>query len=64
MKTTTTEWEFDVGVSTHDWLKEGVTVHHYTRVQVAADDHQTASLIALEMAAAGGWMPTMLLDRI
>lgn len=57
-------WEFDVGVSTHDLLKLGITVHHYTRVQVAEDDHRTAGLIALEMAACGGLMPTALLDRI
>lgn len=62
--TTGTEYEFDVGVSTHDQLRKGITVDHYTRVQVFAENHQLAGLIALEIAAAGGWMPTLLLDRI
>lgn len=58
------EWEFDVGVSTHDLLKVGITVAHYTRVQVVAETHLEASLIALEMASAGGWMPTDILVRL
>lgn len=52
------EWEFDVGVSTHDLLKEGVTVRHYTRVIVAAESYTVAQVIACQMAACGGWMPT------
>jgi hypothetical protein len=45
-------------VSSHDLLKLGIVVRHFTRVYVVA------SLIALEMSAAGGWMPTLLLDRL
>lgn len=52
------EWEFDVGVSTHDLLKEGVTVRHYTRVSVSAVTYVEARLVACQVAAAGGWMPT------
>lgn len=58
------EWEFDVGVSTHDLLKEGVTVRHYTRVNVAAETHAEARLIACQLAACGGWMPTEALLRV
>lgn len=52
------EWEFDVGVSTHDLLKEGVVVRHYTRVSVGASSYVEARLIACQLAASGGWMPT------
>jgi hypothetical protein len=52
------EWEFDVGVSTHDLLKQGVTVRHYTRVSVAASSYVEARLVACQLAACGGWMPT------
>jgi hypothetical protein len=52
------EWEFDVGVSTHDLLRQGVTVRHYTRVSVAASHYVEARLIACQLAACGGWMPT------
>jgi hypothetical protein len=41
---------FDVGVTTHDLLKRGVTVHHYRRVDVAAEDHTEAAVIACQMA--------------
>lgn len=57
-------WEFDVGVSTHDLLKAGVCVDHWTLVQVAAPTHLEAQLIACQMAAAGGWMPTDVITRI
>jgi len=52
------EWEFDVGVSTHDLLKEGVTVRHFTRVSVIAGGYIEARLVACQLAACGGWMPT------
>lgn len=51
-------FEFDVAVSTHDLLKEGVVRRHWTRVAVSASGYQEARLIALQMAACGGWMPT------
>lgn len=57
-------WEFDVGVSTHDFLREGIVVHHYTRVTVAAATYPSAVAIAGEMAACGGWMPTEALVRL
>lgn len=47
-------WEFDVGVSSHALLREGVTVHHYRRVEVVAGDFQEARLIACQMAALDG----------
>jgi len=56
---TLNEYTFDVAVSTHDHLKDAVLVHHWTRVSVyAPEGYLTASLIALEVAACGGWMPT------
>lgn len=51
-------WEFDVGVTTHDLLRVGVTVRHYTRVSVFAQSFTEARLIACQLAACGGWMPT------
>lgn len=57
-------WEFDVGVSNHDLLKEGVIVRHYTRVSVAAESYTEARLVACQLAAAGGWMPTEALLRV
>lgn len=57
-------WEFDVGVSSHDLLKVGVIVRHYTRVSVAAETYVEARLIACQLAAAGGWMPTEALLRV
>lgn len=57
-------WEFDVGVSKHDLLKEGVVVRHYTRVSVAAESYVEARLIACQLAAAGDWMPTEALLRV
>lgn len=52
-------WEFDVGVSTHDLLREGCVVRHYTRVQVAATTYAEAQNTAAALAACGGWMPTV-----
>lgn len=57
-------WEFDVGVSTHDLLKCGVIIRHFTRVIVSAPTHIEGQCIATQMAACGGWMPTLILDRI
>ena len=52
-------WEFDVGVSTHDLLRIGCIVHHYTRVEVAARTLAEAQDTAAALAACGGWMPTV-----
>jgi hypothetical protein len=46
-----TAWEFDVAVSTHNWLKRGVTVLDYRRVTVASPSYLDASLCALQMAS-------------
>lgn len=43
-------WEFDVAVSTHDWLKRGVTALDYRLVTVASGSYLDASLCALQMA--------------
>lgn len=52
-------WEFDVGVSTHDLLRVGCVIHHWTRVDVVASTFAEAQDIAAAMAACGGWMPTI-----
>lgn len=59
-----TEWEFDVGVSTHQLLRAGVVVHHYRTVTVLADDYREASLAAYCLAAADGVQITELLWRL
>ena len=51
-------YEFDVDVSTHDMLKRGVLVADRRRVTVVADDYRTASLVALQLAATDGALPT------
>jgi hypothetical protein len=56
-------YEFDVAVSTHDLLRKGITEATLVSVQVEAEDHCTASLIATQMASVVG-MPTTLYDRI
>jgi hypothetical protein len=53
-------WSFYAGVSTHELLRAGVTVSHYTKVTVSAATFAEAQDIAACMAACGGWMPTEL----
>lgn len=45
--------------STHDDLQRGDTCTDVTRVQVLADDEITAMLVAAQMVAGRGRMPTM-----
>lgn len=56
-------YEFDVAVSTHDLLRQGITEAHYVRAWVEADTHNEASIVACQMATIAG-MPTGLYDRI
>lgn len=60
----TAEWEFDVGVSTHELLRAGVVVHHYRRVTMLADGYSEASLTAYCLAAVDGVQVTELLWRL
>lgn len=46
-------WEFDVGVTTHDALKEGHTVLWWFNTRVLAEDYMEASLVAAQMAHVG-----------
>jgi len=63
---------FDATVSTHDLLKAGVveakmpgSQHRHHRVVVAAEDRDTAALIAAQMVCCvSGGMCTGLYDRI
>lgn len=52
---TTSEWEFDVGVTTHELLQLGVTVAQWVRVHVAADSHLEAAEIAIQMGGIVGY---------
>jgi hypothetical protein len=56
-------WEFEVGVTTHDDLKRGVTLRHWTRVSAEGRTRDDAALVALQTASCGGWIPTGLIDR-
>lgn len=56
----TAVWEFDVGVSTHDRLRRGETVAAVRRVVVAEDTYDGAALLACQIAAADGVIPTEL----
>jgi hypothetical protein len=63
-------FSFDVTVSTHDLLKQGVTearlhgsLHTHHRVVVAGRDRNEAALIAAQMASCHA-MCTGLYDRI
>lgn len=53
-----TVWTVDVETATHDDLREGETVTRISRVQVLAPDETEAKLVACQMAATGGRMPT------
>lgn len=57
-------WEFDVGVTTEDLLKEGVLVAQWRRVEVESASYNDASLTAVLMATAGGAYVTEILVRI
>lgn len=56
-------FSFDVSISTHALLKQGVTAAWWTRVTVAAHCRDCAADIAAAMAARHG-MPTGTYDRI
>ncbi len=54
-------YTFDVDMSTHDALRRGVTALATSRVAVWAKDINEAALIAAQMPAARGYMPTQTL---
>lgn len=49
-------WEFDVGVTTHEALKEGHTVLWWFNTRVLADSYMEASLTAAQMGACHGYV--------
>ena len=53
-----TVWTVDVETATHDDLKVGNTTTSISRVQVLAPDETEAKLVACQMAATGGRIPT------
>jgi hypothetical protein len=62
--TVTEIFEFDVAVSTHDLLQQGITEATYVRVRVMAETVTEAEIVACQMAMATGGMPTDLYHRI
>lgn len=53
-------WDFEVALSSHALLRQGVTEVEHLRIQVAAPTSFAASLIAIQMAYEfrGGFFPT------
>jgi hypothetical protein len=51
-------WTVDVETATHDDLRECNTATRVSRVQVMAPNETEAKLVACQMAASGGRMPT------
>lgn len=71
MAATAQVFSFDVEVSTHDDLKNGILAlrvhgsrHAWHRVVIAADTRDEAALLAAQMASCHGWMGTGVHDRI
>lgn len=56
-------FEFDVAVSSHDLLRQGVTEADYVNVVIAAPTRNQAALYACDMASIYG-MVTGCYDRI
>lgn len=56
-------FEFDICVSSHDALKEGILCFpgQHRRTVVLADTYQEAELIALQMAVASGYVTRVLI---
>ncbi|MBK1785126.1 hypothetical protein [Prauserella cavernicola] len=53
--TTEMTWEFDVGVTTHELLQQGVTVAQWARVDVAASSYLEAAQLAIQMGGVVGY---------
>ncbi len=51
-------WTVDVETATHDDLREGNTTTRISRIQVFAPNETEAKLVACQMAAHPGRMPT------
>lgn len=49
-------WEFDVAVTTHDLLKEGVVVIQWVRVYVWSDDAMDAHVLAGQIVGCHGYV--------
>lgn len=54
-------WAFDVGVTTHELLQQGVLVDHYVLVEVEAPSYLEASRVAIQMAWCVGYATECLL---
>lgn len=48
-------YEFDVGITTHELLQEGVLVAQWIPVQVEAPSWVDASLLAIQIAGCHGY---------
>lgn len=54
-------WEFDVAVTTHELLQQGVTAAAYVLVQVEAPNYTEAELVACQMAYCVGYVTDCLI---
>lgn len=53
-------WEFDVGVTTHEWLQRGVTVLQWVRVRVWSDSAMEAHVLAGQIVGCHGYVTAIL----
>lgn len=53
-------WTFDVAVTTHDLLQQGVTCAQWVRVEVLGEGYMDASLLALQLANIVGYTTDIL----
>lgn len=58
-----TVWSFDVGLTDHDLLHEGITVREYVGVCIEAPSWVEASCLAIQIVGCHGYV-TECLDRI
>lgn len=53
-------YTFDVGVTTHELMKQQWLVDHYVRVELEAPNYHDASLLAIQMGFVVGYATTLL----
>lgn len=56
-----TVWEFDVGITTHELLRQGVVVDQWINIRVASDSYLDASCAAIQMGMCHGYATECLL---
>lgn len=56
-----TVWEFDIGITTHELLPQGVLVNQWINVRVVAESYLEASRTAIQMGMCHGYATECLL---